>query len=155
MNGESSIATSLRIGRPRRWTSKRSMPDAAKTATPRAPLASNSVVYQARMRSTSLFSSARSSCVSGVLAKLALDRVEQRFELDRAPPRSRKLARVEVEIEAEDLVALRPQGRAAHAIAACSPPSGFLPDFGLPWVPGAHRRKRTPGFGARIWRPRD
>src|SRR5204863_6880869 len=42
-----------------------------------------------------------------VVAKPLLDRVEQRLELREALARSRELARIEIEIEAEDLVAVR------------------------------------------------
>src|SRR5438105_12117441 len=47
----------------------------------------------------------------GILAQLPLDPVEQRLELGRALPWGRELARVEVQIQAEDLVTLRPQRR--------------------------------------------
>jgi hypothetical protein len=64
MKGESSIVTSLRIGRASRCTSNRPAPEAANTATPRVPLASNSFTNHERMRSTSCFSASRCACSS-------------------------------------------------------------------------------------------
>jgi hypothetical protein len=46
-----------------------------------------------------------------VRAQLSLDRVEQGLELDGSLPRGGELARIEVQIDAQDLVSLRPEGR--------------------------------------------
>ena len=139
MNGESSIVTSLRIGRPSRWTSNRSDAGARRTPPRRAR-------RWRRTRGRTRRGSARRRCLQlllllvgqAVVAQRALDDVEQRLELDLAVPLGRELARVEVQVEAQDLVALGPQGGqlaqsllGRHGRHHCGP--GSRPDT-PPWA---------------------
>ena len=117
MNGESSITTSLEIGCGSRRTSNRSAPDAANTTTPRVPLASNSLVEVGADALEVALQLLALRVVEAVLAQRALDHVEQRLELDGAVARRRELARIEVQIEAQDLVALGPQAAPARGAA--------------------------------------
>jgi hypothetical protein len=63
-----------------------------------------------------------------VLAKAALDDVQQRLELDGAVAGRRKLTWIEIEVEAQNLVALRPQ--------RCELAEPFFRDHGRIFLPG-------------------